>query len=204
MEFCYSSASVLTKLIFSVIPPFSKGGKRWENIRIFQFLISNKICMAKFKKNKKAFSLIEIMVAIAIIGIMSATVLVSLKSFGARGRSAKALAQISSALPAMISCAGNQGNAGVNAPSLNGTDDICNTYPSYGQWPKVGSGTDLSTYGYTSGFASGSFNPTSWYVYLQSPNSSGNDNVRVCCNSAMKGCKADVAGSNCTATVPGN
>jgi len=144
---------------------------------------------------KLGFTLIEIMVAIGIVGILAAVILVSLKSFGAKGRAAKALGQLSSVLPAMYSCWVNGGT--VNSPSSGG--DICNLASSYGKWPSVGSGTDLSTYSY-GGTITDKLN---WSVYLDS--SSSNDNVRVCCNSAMKSCKIiGSSGSTCNATTPSN
>ena len=150
---------------------------------------------------RKGFTLIEIMVAIGIVGILAAVVLVSLKSFGAKGRAAKALGQLSSALPAMYSCWGNNGE--IKNPSFGGGDVICKIdgtpIDGYGKWPSVGSGTDLSTYSY-GGTITDKLN---WSVYLDS--SSGNDNVRVCCNSAMKSCKIlGSSGSTCDATTPSN
>ena len=146
------------------------------------------------KKNNWGFTLVEIMVAIGIVSILAAVVLVSMKSFGAKGRSAKALAQLSSAIPSMVSCWGNGGT--VQNSSDDG--DICLMNTSYGKWPDTGSG-DIKSYDYGTGNVS---NRTSWFLYLDS--SSSNDNVRICCNSAMKSCKADVSGSTCNASSPSN
>lgn len=142
-------------------------------------------------KNNKAFTLIEIMVAIAIVGILAAVVLVSMKSYGAKGRSTKALAQLSSAIPSMISCWGNAGT--VNAPSSGG--DICSLAASYGQWPATSG--DLSSYSYGSSVSSKS----SWYISLTS--GSSDDNKRICCNSTMNSCKSlDTAATACGASNP--
>jgi len=160
-------------------------------------------CKLKIAK-RDAFTLIEIMVAIAIVGILSAVVLVSMKTYGAKARSSKALAQLSSAMPSMVSCWGNGNDVG--APASGGA--ICqdsaatpNDIASYGTWPIAGSG-DLTNYSYTSTLTSKS----SWLIKLSD---SANDKKRVCCNSAMMNCKIqDKSGSDwnedCTATGPTN
>ncbi len=140
-------------------------------------------------KNKKGFTLIEIMVAIAIVGILAAVVLVSLSSFGAKGRSAKALAQLSSAIPSMISCAGNKGWDSVNDASSNG--NICGSDSNYGKWPQTTG--DLGGYAYQSSIIDSS----DWAIYLYKDS----DNVRICCNSAMNSCKK-MDDNNCTAGYP--
>lgn len=145
------------------------------------------------------FTLIEIMIAIGIIGILAAVILVSTESFIVKGRSARALGQLSSTLPAMYSCWGNSGT--VNSPSSGG--NICkignSDVASYGQWPQVGEGTDLSSYSYDGTIT----NLSNWFVMLTSDSS--HDNKRICCNSAMKSCKVlDTAATNCTASDPAN
>ena len=150
--------------------------------------------------SRQGFTLIELLVVIAIIGILAAVVLVSMKSFGVKGRSAKALAQLSSALSSMISCAGNKNWSSVNAPSDSG--NICGSDSNYGKWPDTSSG-DIASYNYGTGGNVDVSSRTSWFLYLDSASTSG-DNVRICCNSAMKSCKADVSSSTCNATTPSN
>ena len=150
------------------------------------------------KKNKSGFTLIEIMVAIAIVGIMSAVVLVSMKSFGAKARSAKALAQLSSALPGMISCWGNNyvvknpasGGAICKLPGMGGAD-----IASYGNWPSLSG--DFVNYSYTAQDVSSS---SGWFFYAQSDSS--HDNLRICCNDAMKSCKVIDLSDSCTGASP--
>lgn len=148
----------------------------------------------KFQKMSKrffgtGFTLIEIMVAIGIVGILAAVVLVSMTSYRAKARSAKALAQLSSAVPGMVSCWGNSGT--VNAPSSGG--NICSLAASYGQWPQTAG--DLSSYSYAGSVSS----KTSWYVML----TSGTDDRRICCNSTMNNCKLlDTAALTCNASSP--
>jgi prepilin-type N-terminal cleavage/methylation domain-containing protein len=126
---------------------------------------------------KFGFTLIEIMVAIGIMGILAAVVLVSMKSFAAKGRSAKALAQISSAIPAMYSCRGDGGT--FSDPSSG--SDICST-SSYGKWPSV---TDYSINEYSAPF-SDSVIKDDWLIVFRSDSS--HDNVKICCNARMKSC----------------
>ncbi|TSA45765.1 type II secretion system protein [bacterium] len=145
------------------------------------------------KKNKAAFTLIEIMVAIAIVAILASVVLVSMKSYGAKGRSTKALAQLSSAIPPMISCWGNGGT--ITVPPNNSSRDICSLAASYGQWPATSG--DLSSYSYGSSVSSKS----SWYISFTS--GSSDDNKRICCNSTMNSCKVlDTAATACDASNP--
>ncbi len=159
--------------------------------------------------SKKAFTLIEIMVAIAIIGIMVGVVLVSMREYAKRARSSKALAQLSSVIPAMYSCWGN--GKEVKNPSSGGY--ICKEPGSgganiagYGNWPTAGTGTDLSSYSYSQSIDN--TNKT-FFVRL----TSNDDDSRVCCNSAMKNCKLQYDSDNdndfdehenCTATTPSN
>ncbi len=145
-------------------------------------------------KNNKAFTLIEIMVAIAIVAILAAVVLVSMKSYGAKGRSTKALAQLSSAIPSMISCWGNAGT--VTVPPNNPSRDICSLAASYGQWPQIAG--DLSSYVYT---GSSIDNTNKKFVIKFTSSGSGGDDKRICCNSTMNSCKVlDTAATACDAS----
>lgn len=144
----------------------------------------------KILNTETGFTLIEIMVAIGIIGILAAVVLVSMTAYGSKARSAKALGQLSSAIPAMYSCWGNDGT--VNAPSSGG--NICSLAASYGQWPRTTG--DLSSYAYTGSTIT---DKASWFIMF----TSSTDDRRICCNSAMKNCKLlDTASSTCNATTP--
>ena len=149
--------------------------------------------MKKYQKIKQGFTLIEILVVIAITGILAAVVLVSMSSYRSKARSSKALASLSSAIPSIISCWGNGGT--VTVPPNNSSRDICSLAASYSQWPATSG--DLSSYSYGSSVGSKS----SWYISLTS--GSSNDNKRICCNSTMNSCKSlDTAATACDASNP--
>ena len=162
-----------------------------------------KIENCKLKISKKAFTLIEILVAIAIVGILAAVVLVSMSSYGKKARASKALASLSSAIPNIISCLGNSGT--VKDPS--GGNNICSldskTSHNYGVWPVVGG--DLANYSYDSFAVGGSLGGIAdiknWVFAMHSDDS--HDNVKICCNSAMNSCKIlSPASSTCSKTDP--
>ncbi len=156
------------------------------------------------KKNKAGFTLIEIMVAIAIIGIMAAAVIVSMQEYGKKARSTKVLAQLSSVIPNMVSCWGNgktvknpaSGGAICREPSMGGAD-----VASYGYYPSLSG--DLSSYSY--GVID--IDNNAWHFGAES----SSDSKAVCCNVTMKSCKevtqplSDSGGSpNCTDSIPAN
>jgi len=162
--------------------------------------------MKKTAQNKKGFTLIEILTVLAIIGVLSAVVLVSMSSYGPKARSAKVHSMASSAIPAMISCWGNTDNSGNPAKVSDPTKvvNICNLGASYGAWP-VFSG-DLSNYSYVAtdvniDNAVGK-RSSQWAFSVESISSS--DNKKICCNSTMNGCKISAAGTTCTYNNPAN
>lgn len=137
----------------------------------------------KMKKNralsveKRGFTLIELMVAIAIIAILSAIILVSMQGYAKDARASKALAQLSGAIPSLMSCWGN--GLTPNVPSSGG--NICGSDNKYGIWPIAGSG-ELSSYSYASTLT----DKGDWVVELSS--GSTQDNKKICCNSKMNSC----------------
>ena len=132
------------------------------------------------KKNNTGFTLIEILVVIGIIAILAAVILVSMNGFAVKGRSAKALAQVSSVIPSVVSCWGNGGEVNTPSGTLNGNMSICKDKgASYGYWPQsIG---DLSNYWY----GGPALVPDNWVFGFVS----NNDKKGVCCNSKMKSCQ---------------
>lgn len=131
--------------------------------------------MERITKNKKAFTLIELMVAIAIIGVLSAVVLVSVKEYGQKARGSRAKAQASSAIFPLVSCFTNGGTK--NDPATYGGNNICSYGSGYGTWPS----TDAIKYSYSAvtGSSAGS-----WFFVI----SSSADGIYICCNSTMNSC----------------
>jgi len=164
----------------------------------------NLIQNSKFKiqNSRDAFTLIELMVAIAIVGILAAVVLVSMSSYGKKARASKVLAQLSSAIPSMVSCWGNgkfvkdpvdSGGAICREPGMGGVD-----MASYGYYPNLSSG-DLSSYSY------GRIDMTKGSWHFGSENST--DDKAICCNMTMNSCKEvaePLADSNCDDNIPPN
>lgn len=96
------------------------------------------------KKNpslEKGFTLIEILVAIAIVGILAGVVLVSMSSYRAKANASKITASLSSAATSMASCWGMGGF--VLEPYAD--RNICtfttssSSISSYGKWPDIAS-----------------------------------------------------------------
>ncbi|MFA5872122.1 MAG: prepilin-type N-terminal cleavage/methylation domain-containing protein [Parcubacteria group bacterium] len=154
------------------------------------------------KRNKTGFTLIEIMVAIAIVAILAAIVMVSMKGYGVKARSAKAQAQMSSVVPSMISCWGNGGK--VRKPTANGGgNNICwgiTGASNYGQWPTFTG--DLDSYDFSSSTAAVSdtddfcslvvhcMDRDSWYFF--STSGSSDDDRKICCTKKGGGCASTI------------
>jgi prepilin-type N-terminal cleavage/methylation domain-containing protein len=155
--------------------------------------------------NKKGFTLIEIMVAIAIVGILAGAVLVSMSSYRAKARSSKLDGSLSSAVVSMQSCWTFGGE--VLAPSSDA--NICSLNSSYGKWPNISS----DSYSYSENSkescvpatppARGS-DPVTYCInsdtyFLSASNDT--DQKKICCNSTMNGCKIIDYSSVCDSGV---
>jgi prepilin-type N-terminal cleavage/methylation domain-containing protein len=157
---------------------------------------------------RSGFTLIEILLAIAIIGILAAVILISLSGYRASARSSKLNSSLSSVVTSLQSCWAFGGQ--VNAPSNNA--QICTLASSYGNWPDVSQdGYSYSDISYA--FLLDDFHPENYFgsflgffiptakaagppgpSYLSKTNwyfsaASSTDNKKVCCNQKMSGCK---------------
>lgn len=130
---------------------------------------------------REGFTLIELIIVMAIIALLAGIVLVSMSGYAKDARASKALSEISSAIPSMMSCWTNGGQ--LNTPSGSGTTPICQLSSSYGYWPATAG--DLSSYSYMSDWD----NPqdkNSWTVILINQAADGK---LICCNGTMKNCR---------------
>jgi prepilin-type N-terminal cleavage/methylation domain-containing protein len=123
---------------------------------------------------KKGFTLVELLVAMAIIGILASAVMYSYVDSVKNARSSRAMAQASSAVTALVSCWGNAG--AVNNPNVHGGNDICNGKPGFGTWP------DMTQINYSYSSVTGTM-ANSFYFSV-----TGDSTITICCNSAMNSC----------------
>ena len=118
------------------------------------------------KNKNKAFTLIELMVAMAIIGILAGVVLVSMSGYAKRARETAALQTAASVMPAAIKCA-LESKTMSTPPSSDGGGPIC--AGSSFTWPILNTS---STKGWVWVEASGdSSNPNGYWYVLCGPNS---------------------------------
>jgi prepilin-type N-terminal cleavage/methylation domain-containing protein len=100
-------------------------------------------------KNKEGFTLVEVMVAIAIVSILAGAILTSMKGYGAKARGAKLAGSLNSVIAIMKSCR-SFANGDVLLPSPG--NNICSLGSSqtssadqYGKWPDLSQiGSDYS------------------------------------------------------------
>lgn len=196
--------------------------------------------MIKRFKYQKGFSLTEIMVVIALVGILAAVVLVSINSFRKSARGAKLASELNSAVAGMQSC-WSFANGDVKSPSSG--ENICylgssleqqNRASQYGKWPDLSQLGNDYNYGQWWDNPRGnscseinckiSFLPNNepekklsaeeffikkaqaavvarccfasnfWFFTAKS----ASDEVKVCCNSTMKGCRVIGYDETCT------
>ncbi len=120
------------------------------------------------KTTKNGFTLVELMVAIAIIGILAAVVLVSLSGMRAKARAANALRAGDSILPAFVECSlrgqtiANYGN------NQNGGQEICSA--SGFTWPSLNTTQTAGCYSYV---FDGSPNSSYFSIYCDSSGTIG-------------------------------
>lgn len=149
----------------------------------------------QFKMNKKekekGFTLVELLLVLAIISILSGTILVSVSAHKQKAYESRMLSQLAGAIQNMVLCRSDQGT--INEPTTSiGGGNICSLGVNYGTWP------DISKNGFTDVYKStdDAFEDGGWHVYVD------NGTSRICCNSGSNQCHSLVTGAVCTNTTP--
>ena len=141
----------------------------------------------------KGFTLLELLLTMAIIGILAGAILISLSAQRKKAQEAKALVELSGVMQPMLMCRSDGGE--VNNPAAN--VDICKLSTNYGKWPSTGAGTGLSEFGnYSSGDDDGDGGQLggNWFFSIN------DTNVIICCNSRSSRCK-DLSTGPCNANT---
>jgi len=160
-----------------------------KNNKILKFVPIN-LSQSNFsKKNRKGFTLVEMLLAIAILVVLSGAILVSISAQREKARATRMLSEVSAVIPGLYMCLSDGG--AISSPNAMGGNIICNLSSNYGDWPLKAD--DFGNYNTSN---SASFGDDSWRFYLD-----GNG-VRVCCNANMSGCKNLPPGNACTANNP--
>ncbi len=144
----------------------------------------------KISDSKGGFTLVELLLVLAIISILSGTILVSVSAHKKRAEEAKMQAQLAGAIQNMVLCRSDDGT--INEPHDSaGGGDICSLSSNYGKWPKTGAPTNFSNY-----VSDGAFEDGNWFVYTD------DGTARICCNSGSNQCQHLATAAACDATTP--
>jgi len=139
---------------------------------------------------EKGFTMIEMLLVIAIIGILSAAILVGISSQRDKARASRVLVELSGVIQPMMMCWADGGS--VNTPS--GGNSICDLSSNYGIWPTINDDGWTYRAGDVAGATSGD-----WYFGARKGTSE-----YICCNSTYDRCAnmEGVSGCNTDTALP--
>lgn len=144
-------------------------------------------------KSKNGFSLIELMLVVAVIGILAGIVMVPLRGQRERAEDIKILADLSATIQPILVCFSDGNN--VYFPSASGTENICRDgtnnaeLSAYGQWPDMDSEYQYDDSATFKGKVVGSEEDWSFWI-------AGND-YNICCNKRNKQCAKILSSITC-------
>lgn len=148
--------------------------------------------MFKRKHKSNGFTLVELLLAMAIISIISGAVLISITSQRKKAHETKMLAELSGVAQPLLMCRTDGGTV-ASPDGTAGGGDICTVLleaTKYGKWPST-SGSTFGNY-----FADADFNDGEWHFYID-------DGIRrICCNSGSAKCHDLASLTACTNVLP--
>ena len=151
--------------------------------------------MTKNKKamptGKQGFTLVELLLAIAILVMLSGAILVSISSQREKARATRMLSEVSAVVQPIYMCLADGGS--VTSPNGGGGGtNICSLSAAYGIWPA----TSVADFGNYVASSSADFGNNSWYIQTDG------SGVRICCNSHTISCHILSASDVCNAGTP--